>query len=163
MKRAVTAGLSQPNVHLVTEDVLEWLSHQASTSQMIADVVLVDVPPETDELISPIVQTKLRAILSDESVLVVACGSAPPIADAYELDARHSFLQHVSALPELGGLDYYNVFVYDEVRCMKMSTSVCSLVVSFDCSCLIVVGILSRLLVLWRRRFLPCFLTIPKR
>ena len=112
----VTACLSQPNVRVVGESVTEWLAAQDVLKDVIASVVLVDVPPDDDFLLSLDVQTKLREILSDESVVIVATGSAPNLADTYDVDARHTLLQRAPQATEVGGLNYYAVYVYDEVR-----------------------------------------------
>jgi spermidine synthase len=114
--KEITACLSQPNVSIVNENVTEWLDVQAASKDFVANVVLVDVPPDDNTLLSLDVQTKLRSILSDESVVVVATGSAPKLDDTYDLDARHSLLQQAPRAATVGGLNYFHVYVYDEVR-----------------------------------------------
>ncbi|KAI2495246.1 spermidine synthase [Fragilaria crotonensis] len=114
--KATTACLSQPNVRIVNASVTEWLTAQAESKDIIVNVVLVDVPPDDDTLLSLEVQRKLRAILSEESVVVVASGSAPKLGDTYDLDARHSLLQQAPRATTVGGLSYFHVYVYDEVR-----------------------------------------------
>ena len=119
--QSVAACLSQPNVRVVSESVSEWLSAQSVLKEVVDSVVLVDVPPSHDFLLSLDVQAKLRAILSDESVVIVASGSAPKLADTYDLDARHSLLHQSPRSTEVGGLEYFHVYVYDEVRQLRQS------------------------------------------
>ena len=114
--KEITSCLSQPNVRIVNESVTEWLTGQGVSKDVVANVVLVDVPPDDDKLLSLDVQTKLRAILSNESVVVVASGSAPKLDDTFHLDARHSLLQRAPRAATVGGLDYFQIYVYDEVR-----------------------------------------------
>ena len=114
--QSVTACLSQPNVRVVNENVTEWLAAQSESKDAVAGVVLVDVPPDNDNLLSLDIQMKLRATLSDGSVVIVASGSAPKLADTYEMDSRHSLLQQAPRATDVGGLNYDQVHVYDEVR-----------------------------------------------
>lgn len=116
MGRSVTECMSQPNVHIVNEPLEQWLTTQAAAEDFVLDVVLIDVPAENNEWLSLEIQTKLRAALSDDSMVVISSGSVPKLADSYELDARHSLLHHASRPERAGGLEYFHVYVYDEVR-----------------------------------------------
>ncbi len=111
--------LSQPNVILIkNETISEWLtSFNADTSKVLPNVILVDVPPEKEEsLLSSDIQSKLREIVSDDAIVVLASGATPKLLDTHELDKRHALLRSATESSSRGGLEYYQVYNYDEVR-----------------------------------------------
>ena len=113
MARPVKECLSQPEVQIITDTVTEWLTKQAAVTEAPISAFLVDVPQGNEEWLDLELQTKIRAVLSMEAVAIVSTGSAPVLSDAYELDARHALLRQT---PREAGLDYFQIYVYDEVR-----------------------------------------------
>jgi hypothetical protein len=113
MARPVKECLSQSELQIITDTVTEWLMKKAAADETHISSFLVDVPPGNEEWLDLELQTKIRAVLSMESVAIVSTGSAPVLSGVYDLDARHALLRQA---PREAGLDYFQIYVYDEVR-----------------------------------------------
>ena len=105
----------QPQVRIFDGSVTDWLSTVADSGGINGTFVFVDVPQGNDDWISLHIQSKIREILLGDSAVVVAYSSPPKFQDRYQLDARHTLLSQAPRLKRYGGLDYFQVYVYDEV------------------------------------------------
>jgi hypothetical protein len=106
----------QPQVRLYDGSVTEWLSTVADTGGIDRSFVFVDVPPGNDDWISLDIQSKIKEALLGDSAVVIAYSFPPKLQDHYQLDARHLLLSQAPRIKRYGGLDYSQVYVYDEVR-----------------------------------------------
>jgi spermidine synthase len=106
----------QPQVRVYDGSVTDWLSTVANSGGINGTFVFVDVPSGNDDWISIHIQSKIREILLGDSVVVIANGSPPKLQDHHQLDARHTLLSQAPRLRSYGGLEYLQVYVYDEVR-----------------------------------------------